>query len=279
MGSALPARVAGAQRAKSVEPMAAHVAPDEVQQLHHFVATSAWDWAPLERVLLDKADGLVGGAEAFLIVDDTGIPKKGSHSVGVCHPYCGQLGKEANCQVLVSLTLAKADVPVPVALRLYLPKAWADDPVRRAKARVPEEIRFQPKWQIALDEIVRARAAGVRFGAVLADAGYGCCSELRKRLSEMGVVWAVGIPGEQLVYPRSVRLRFPPHHAVLTLIASAFLEHLRRLSESRPSRFNIQAGLASSSTTTAHSAAGCTHPLPSVWGSSAHLGANMKLAE
>lgn len=201
----------GPSERKSVEPMAAWVAPDDVEQLHHFVATSVWDTAPLERVLLNKADALVGGPDAFLIVDDTGIPKKGTCSVGVAHQYCGQLGKEANCQVLVSLTLAREDVPVPVALRLYLPKSWADDSARRAKAHVPEEVRFRPKWQIALEEIERVRAAGVHFGAVLADAGYGCCGDFRKRLSKMGLVWAVGIPGEQLVYPRSVRLRYPVH--------------------------------------------------------------------
>jgi SRSO17 transposase len=106
---------------KSVAPMAARVAPGDVQQLHHFVATSPWATAPLERVLARTAQRLVGGPAAVLIIDDTALPKQGRHSVGVARQYCGALGKTANCQTLVSLTLARGEVPVPLALRLYLP--------------------------------------------------------------------------------------------------------------------------------------------------------------
>lgn len=123
---------------KSVEPMAARVAAGEKEQLHHFVATAKWDTEPLEDVLFEKADELVGGPDAHLIIDDTAIPKKGEHSVGVAHQYCGALGKSANCQSLVSLTLARDDIPVPIALRLYLPDSWASDDARRKKAGVPE---------------------------------------------------------------------------------------------------------------------------------------------
>jgi len=194
---------------KSVEPMADRVAPGQTQQLHHFVSTSQWPVEPIEEVLLQKADALVGGSDSHLIVDDTAIPKKGKHSAGVEHQYCGQLGKQASCQSLVSITLAKGDVPIPIALRLFLPKSWDEDQVRRTRAGIPAYVRHRPKWQIALAEIRRIRSQNVRFGSVLADAGYGACAEFRHALTEMGLLWAVGISSEQLVYPRSVRVRAP----------------------------------------------------------------------
>src|SRR5919107_4902528 len=116
---------------KSVEPMAARVAPADVQQLHHFVSTSPWATAPLEDELVRAADRLVGGADAVLVVDDTALVKQGAHSVGVQRQYCGELGKKANCQALVSLILARGEVPVCVGLRLFLPEKWAGDPERR----------------------------------------------------------------------------------------------------------------------------------------------------
>jgi len=119
---------------KSVEPMAARVCPGATQQLHHFVSTSPWATAPLEHVLATTATALVGGPEAVLIIDDTALPKQGRHSVGVARQYCGVVGKRANCQVLVSLTLARQEVPMPLALRLYLPEAWASDAERGARA-------------------------------------------------------------------------------------------------------------------------------------------------
>jgi len=194
---------------KSIEPMAARVCPGETQQLHHFVSTSRWDTAGHERVLLEKAGALVGGKDAHLVIDDTAIPKKGSHSVGVAHQYCGQLGKNANCQALVSVTLARGEVPVPVALRLYLPKEWAHDPARRRRAKVPEDVVFRPKWQIALDEVERIMRSEVEFGDVLADAGYGACAAFRRGLSELKLKWAVGVNSNQLVYPKSVRVSAP----------------------------------------------------------------------
>src|SRR6185295_17670164 len=115
----------------------------------------------VEDVLWDKADGMLGGDESFLIIDDTALPKKGVESVGVAHQYCGALGKQANCQSLVSLTLAKDDVPLPIDLRLYLPEAWATDKKRRARVGVPEDVEFQPKWRIALDEVRRIKTSGV----------------------------------------------------------------------------------------------------------------------
>jgi SRSO17 transposase len=192
---------------KSVEPMADRVCSGETQQLHHFVSAASWATEPLEEVLAQQADALVGGDDAHLIIDDTALVKKGEHSVGVAHQYCGELGKQANCQVLVSVTLCRDEVPVPVALRLHLPESWSRDPVRRARAGVPPEIPHRPKWKMALEEIERLIAAGVRFGDVLADAGYGSVAEFRRGLEDMKLTYAVGVQSHQKVYVPSVRLR------------------------------------------------------------------------
>src|SRR5215208_6698627 len=195
---------------KSVEPLAARVAPGDTQQLHHFVSASPWATAPLEGELARVADRLVGGPDAVLVIDDTALPKQGRHSVGVARQYCGCLGKRANCQVLVSLTLARAEVPVAVGLRLFLPEAWADDPERCARAGVPEEHRRPlAKTEIALEEIDRVLAAGAHFGRVVADAGYGISAAFRRGLSARGLLWAAGILKVQNVYSPAVELRWP----------------------------------------------------------------------
>jgi SRSO17 transposase len=194
---------------KSVEPMAARVVPGDVQQLHHFVSTSPWATTPLEDELVKAADRLVGGPDAVLVVDDTALVKQGKHSVGVKRQYCGQLGKKANCQSMVSLTLAGHEVPVGVGLRLFLPENWAGDAERRRRAGVPEEVGRRPKWRIALDEIDRVLASGCRFGCVLADAGYGKAAEFRAGLAERRLAFAVGILSTQKVYPADVALTDP----------------------------------------------------------------------
>src|SRR3954471_6250015 len=194
---------------KSVEPTAARVAPADTQQLHHFVSTSPWATAPLEDELVKAADRLVGGPDAVLVVDDTALGKQGRHSVGVKRQYCGQLGKRANCQALVSLTLARAEVPVCVGLRLFLPEDWCGDAGRRVAAGVPEAVGYRPKWQIGLDEIDRVLPSGARFGCVLADAEYGKAAEFRHGLSERNLPWAVGILPTQKVYPADVTLSHP----------------------------------------------------------------------
>lgn len=199
---------------KSVEPMAERVCPGQTQQLHHFVSTSAWSTAPLEQVLRKTADALVGGKDAALIVDDTALPKQGKHSVGVKRQHCGVLGKQANCQVLVSLTLARKEVPVPIALRLYLPEDWAQDDARREAAKVPDSITFEPKGDIALAQIDAALGDGVRFGIVLADAGYGSSAGFRAGLTQRGLRWAVGVQPTQKVYPADVTLDMPANPPV-----------------------------------------------------------------
>jgi SRSO17 transposase len=188
---------------KSVQPMAERLAPGGYDQLHHFVSAGVWDTAPLETELLIQADKLVGGSDAVLVIDDTAVPKKGKHSVGVAPQYASALGKTANCQTLVSLTLARGEVPVMVALRLFLPENWTGDTARLDRAGVPAEHRTaRTKPEIALIEIDRMIAAGVRFGCVLADAGYGLSAPFRQGLSARKLVWAVGIPRHPQSIPR-----------------------------------------------------------------------------
>ena len=170
---------------KSVEPLAAVTAPSRVaaqhQSLLHFVGEGRWSdelvLAKVREMVLPKIEQ-EGPIEAW-IIDDTGFPKKGRHSVGVARQYCGQLGKEDNCQVAVSLSIANHHASLPVAYRLYLPQDWADDGDRRRKAGVPADICFQTKHEIALDQVRWACEAGLPRGVVLMDAGYGNNSKLR----------------------------------------------------------------------------------------------------
>lgn len=195
---------------KSVQPMAARSAGIGYDQLHHFIGAGLWDSAPLESELLRQADRLVGGEDAWLIIDDTALPKKGRASVGVAPQYASALGKNANCQTMVSLTLASREVPVMIGLRLFLPESWTGDTARLDRAKAPEAYRaHRTKPEIAVAEIDRIRAAGVHFGCVLADAGYGLSAPFRQALSERGLIWAVGIPHTQKVYPADVAMIFP----------------------------------------------------------------------
>ena len=180
---------------KSVQPMAERLAPGDYDQLHHFIADGVWDAAPLETELLIQADRLVGGKDAVLVIDDTAMPKKGDRSVGVAPQYASALGKTANCQTLVSLTLARGEVPVMVALRLFVPESWTSDPARLKRAGVPVEHRTaRTKPEIALAEIDRVMAAGVRFGCVLADAGYGLSAPFRQGLTARGLPGRLASP-------------------------------------------------------------------------------------
>ena len=195
---------------KSIQPMAARDGEFGYDQLHHFVADGVWESAPLETVLLNEADRLVGDEAGFLVIDDTALPKKGRHSVGVAAQYASSLGKTANCQSLVSVTLASREVPVMVGLRLFLPESWTGDAGRMERARVPRE-RWAAltKPEIAIEEIDRVIASGARFGCVLADAGYGSSGAFRQALSERGLLWAVGISRRQNVYRADIGLIFP----------------------------------------------------------------------
>lgn len=193
---------------KSIRPLADVIAPGQHEQLHHFISKSGWSTQPLEDVLAFQAQRLVGN-DGVLIVDDISLPKTGTHSVGVAHQYCGVLGKMANYQTLVSLTLARDGLPVPIALRLFLPSAWTDDPQRCQRADVPVERQLhRTKLTIALDEIDRLVDLGLRFKVVLADAGYGNGASFRQGLSARSLQWVVGIQPHQKVYPLDVQV---PH--------------------------------------------------------------------
>ena len=196
---------------KSVEPMAARLAPDNVrrmhQSLHHVVADAPWsDEAVLDRCLDFILPAMLRQEPVVAwVVDDTGFPKKGYESVGVARQYCGQVGKQDNCRVAVSVSVTTEKASMPVAFRLYLPETWTKDRKRRKKTGVPNEIQFQTKTEIALEQIQRARQRGIPQGAVLADAGYGVDTSFRAALTKMEVAYVVGVqssvtvwkPGEQ----------------------------------------------------------------------------------
>jgi len=192
---------------KSVEPMAARVDPRHVrarhQSLHHFVSNAPWDDEAVLRVARDYVLEQMErhGAVAGWIVDDTGIPKKGRHSVGVTRQYCGVLGKQDNCQVAVTVTMANEGVSVPAAYRLYLPDVWAEDRRRRKEAGIPEEVRFKTKWEIALDQIARLRGEGLPLAPVVADAGFGVVTGFRDALTEQGIPYVVGVTSQTTVWP------------------------------------------------------------------------------
>ena len=201
---------------KSVEPMAAITAPGRTaaqhQSLLHFVGQGGWSDAEVlgkvRETVLPSIERY-GPIEAW-IIDDTSFPKQGRHSVGVAHQYCGQLGKQANCQVAVTLSLANHDASLPVAYRLYLPKAWAEDDVRRVKAKVPEDIAFKTKPEIALEQIRWACEIGLPGNMVVVDAGYGHDSKLRVGITELGRTYVAGIQPQTLVRKPGVRPGIPP---------------------------------------------------------------------
>jgi SRSO17 transposase len=191
---------------KSVEPMAARVAPDRVravhQSMHHFVATAPWQ----ADALIAKVREIVfpsivkHGAITSWIIDDTGIPKKGVASVGVSHQYCGQVGKQANCQVAVSLSIANDFASLPIAYRLYLPRSWSDDRRRCHTAGVPTSVRFSTKPEIALEHLRMACAASVPRGVVVADAAYGNNTEFREGVAALSLCYMMAVQGSTTVW-------------------------------------------------------------------------------
>lgn len=191
---------------KSVEPMAARLAPGNVQRmhqsLHHLVADAPWsDEAILDEVRSYALSAMkANGPVKAWIVDDTGFPKKGAHSVGVARQYCGQLGKQDNCRVAVSLSVSTNNASVPIAFRLYLPESWAGNTERREQAGVPEKIGFQTKPEIALDQIRQAVEQEVPRAPVLADAGYGVDSEFRAGITALGLPYVVGVQSSTSVW-------------------------------------------------------------------------------
>jgi SRSO17 transposase len=223
-----------AEGRRSVEPMAAVTAPAGVsaqhQKLLHFVANSTWSDSAVLAKVQEMVVPTIERHEPIQawIIDDTSFPKQGKHSVGVHHQYCGQLGKQANCQVVVTLSIANHHASLPIAYQLYLPEEWAGDAERRRTARVPEEIVFKTKPEIALEQVRAACAAGVARGVVLMDASYGSNSALRYGISALGLSYVAGIvptikvqavsaggaPGESLgprVSAKELALGLPSH--------------------------------------------------------------------
>src|SRR6266480_7163732 len=200
---------------KSVEPMAAVTAPARVgaqhQSLLHLVGEAAWS----DKRVLAKVREMVlpaierhGPIEAW-IIDDTGFPKQGRHSVGVARQYCGELGKQDNCQVAVTLSITNHDASLPVAYQLYLPKEWAGDRPRRRKVGIPDEICFKTKPEIALAQIRWACEAGLPRGAVLMDAGYGVDTDLRTSITGLGLSYVAGIQSHMTVWEPGTGPRLP----------------------------------------------------------------------
>jgi SRSO17 transposase len=191
---------------KSVEPMAARLGGTDVrrmhQSLHHLVADAPWsDEAVLDRCLETVIPAMLRRDPVVAwVVDDTGFPKKGRESVGVARQYCGQVGKQDNCRVAVSLSVSTEKASMPVAFRLYMPESWIKDDQRRKKTGVPEEIQFQTKPEIALDQIRRARERGIPQGVVLADAGYGNDTGFRTELTNLEMAYVVGIQSNTTVW-------------------------------------------------------------------------------
>jgi SRSO17 transposase len=186
--------------------MAARLAPDNIQRmhqsLHHLVADAPWsDEEMLRQVRSSVLPAMQEqGKIVCWIVDDTGFPKKGSHSVGVARQYCGQVGKQDNCRVAVSLSVATWSASLPIAFRLYLPESWTEDKKRRKEGGIPEEIQFQTKPQIALAQIRKAVEEDVRRGVVVADAGYGVDGRFRAGITELGMEYAVGVQSSLTVW-------------------------------------------------------------------------------
>ena len=191
---------------KSIEPLAARLAPHDVrrvhQSLHHFVANAPWsDEALLERVRHSVLPMMKrNGPVVAWIVDDTGFPKKGTHSVGVVRQYCGQVGKQENCRVAVSLSLATEQASLPIAWRLYLPETWAQDRKRRKETGIPREVPFATKPAIALQQIRKAVEEEVTTAPVLADAAYGNDGQFREGLTELGLEYVVGVQKSTTVW-------------------------------------------------------------------------------
>jgi SRSO17 transposase len=275
---------------KSVEPMAAATAPAETspkhQSLLHFVGNSSWS----DSAVLTKVRNLALPAiekqtpiEAW-IIDDTSYPKKGKHSVGVARQYCGQLGKQDNCQNAVSVSIANHEASIPIAYRMYLPEEWASDEARRKKAGVPTDVMFKTKPAIALDLIEQALKDDVPRGVALGDAGYGSDTKFRDGITELGLLYVMGIgpgatvwaPGTEPLPPRAwtgkgrppTRLRRDEEHQPVTVKALAlslkesdwhtiaWREGTNELLESRFARLRVRP---------AHEDYRLTEPRPEEW--------------
>jgi SRSO17 transposase len=204
---------------KSIEPMAARLAPDNVrrmhQSLHHVVADAPWSDEFLLGCVRDYVLPAMTKTSPIMawIVDDTGLPKKGTHSAGVARQYCGQPGKRDNCQVAVSLSAATWNASLPIAYRLYLPEAWANDSQRRQQARIPKEVLFETKLEIALGQIRQAMADGIAQGTVLADPAYGNDTAFRQAVAGLELSYVLGVQSTTTVWPSGTEPLSAPRYS------------------------------------------------------------------
>jgi SRSO17 transposase len=194
---------------KSIEPMAARLPDGNVQAMQQLIGQSPWAWIPVWQRLAQRMTAELMPSPVW-VIDDTGFPKKGEHSVGVARQYSGTLGKTANCQVAVSLHQVGAEESIILGWQLYLPESWTEDPQRRDEAGIPEEVQFRTKWQLALELLDQARGWGLRCGVVLGDAGYGESTEFRQGLGTRQLPYALGIPSTVRVWPKPPRLHKAP---------------------------------------------------------------------
>ena len=210
---------------KSVEPMAAVTAPDRVcaqhQSLLHFVGIAPWSDEKLVAKMCELVMPTRGPIEVW-IIDDTAFPKQGKPSVGVARQYCGQLGKQDNCQAPVSLSIANHHASLPIAYRLYLPRQWTTERARMTKAGVPKGIRFKTKPAIALGQIQAACEAGLPRATVLMDCGYGTNTQLRTELTKLGLSYVAGIMPQTKVFTQDKRTSIAVEQLALGLPAEAW---------------------------------------------------------
>ncbi len=275
---------------KSVEPMAARMAPERVQakhqSMHHVVANAPWDDAAMLAAVRGQVIPALErhGPISYWIVDDSGMPKQGKHSVGVARQYCGNLGKRDNCQVAVSLSVANDQASLPIAYRLYLPQDWAADSQRRQAAGVPESIAFATKPAIALGQIRQALADRVPVGIVLGDAGYGVETDFRVSLRGLGLSYALGVKSSTGVWAagttplpplpytgrgrRPTRLRRDEEHkpvSTLQLAMSLPASAWRRVSWREGSRGDLASRFAALRVRPAHGDTQRSEPWPEEW--------------
>jgi SRSO17 transposase len=185
---------------KSIEPLSRRVPGGNEQNLQQFINQSPWDPAPILAAYRARMAAAFATEAGVIVIDDTGFPKQGKHSVGVARQYSGTLGKRANCQVATSLHYASGSGDYPLALRLYLPAGWTSDPDRLAQARVPSaEQAFRTKWEIALELLDEVRAEQLPHAITVADAGYGAVTEFRAGLEHRQEAYIVGLLGEEVV--------------------------------------------------------------------------------
>lgn len=193
---------------KSIEPLADRSDEGNVQALQQFVGQSPWDWMPLwER--LGKRMTAELEPDPVWVIDDTGFPKQGKHSVGVERQYSGTLGKVGNCQVAVSLHHVGEQGSTVLDWRMYLPESWTKDGKRREEAGIPKEVVFKTKWQLSLDMIDQVRAWGLPNRIVVADAGYGDTTEFRDELEARQLPYVVGISSTTGVWSKPPQAQVP----------------------------------------------------------------------